>query len=87
MSEPNGDRMIIYNGDDTKVRDIPDPPVRQMMGYGHYNPHHREVVPDPDGNTWPYTPDTCEYGDEPGHTRWILNNSILVCTGCGLDGT
>ncbi|MEU0545675.1 hypothetical protein ABZ319_37955 [Nocardia sp. NPDC005978] len=34
---------------------------------------------------WPYTPETCESG--PFDTTWYLNGKVLLCNGCGLDGT
>lgn len=80
------DHVINYGGDDMAIKDVPDATVRHMLGYGHHNPHRRVVV-HLDGRQWPFTPDTCEVADEPNHTEWVLNNTTLVCTGCGLDGT
>jgi hypothetical protein len=78
--------LVNYGGEDMPIKDVPDATVRHMLGYGHYNPHNRPVV-QLEGRTYPFTPDTCEVVDEPGSTEWVLGNTTLICTGCGIDGT
>lgn len=38
------------------------------------------------GLSWPHVPEEC-----PGHaeygTQWLLEDTVLVCRGCGLDST
>jgi hypothetical protein len=80
------DHIINYNGEDIPVKDVPDPLTRHMLGYGHHNPYNRPVVA-VEGRTYPFTPDTCELADEPNHTEWIKDGTILICIGCGIDGT
>lgn len=35
------------------------------------------------GITWDYEPENCE----ATKNQWILDGTVLICTGCGLDGT
>jgi len=44
----------------------------------------RTVVTVP-GRTWLYPPAQCPMGNTD--TEWLDGGSILVCVGCGLDGT
>lgn len=37
------------------------------------------------GVVWPYEPEDCLAG--PQDTKWILDGQVLLCTGCGIDGT
>lgn len=57
----------------------------------HSEPEHMEgiapgrfVVDIPD-RSWPTAPDRCR--DYSGRGEWILDGSVLVCSGCGLDVT
>ncbi|MBB3752677.1 hypothetical protein FHT44_005189 [Mycolicibacterium sp. BK634] len=34
---------------------------------------------------WPYEPEECQA--ERGETIWIMDGRILLCRGCGVDGT
>lgn len=34
---------------------------------------------------WPNTPEACTAG--PQDTVWVLDGQLLLCRGCGLDGT
>jgi hypothetical protein len=95
---PLGEQLILHNGEEMKIKDIPDPFIRAMLGYGHLNPRSRSVVA-VEGRTWPTTPDVCTYGDKnwewvtaEGQTDppglWpIAGIQFLVCPMCGLDGT
>lgn len=38
------------------------------------------------GLEWPHAPEECPGTDEYG-TEWLLENTVLVCKGCGLDAT
>jgi hypothetical protein len=38
------------------------------------------------GRDWAHTPEECP-GDEEFSTEWVLDDTILVCRGCGLDST
>jgi hypothetical protein len=82
-----GTDTVNYNGQEVMVKDIDDPGVRHLLGYGHDNPYNRPVVPFDYEISWPFTPDTCEVADEPGHTKWTASGHALVCMGCGLDCT
>jgi len=44
----------------------------------------RRVACLPD-RTWPHEPEDCT--SEMGDTTWILDGQVLLCNGCGLDGT
>ena len=33
---------------------------------------------------WPFEPDTCPYFDKGA---WYLDGTLLICQGCGCDGT
>lgn len=37
------------------------------------------------GVTYPWTPETCRDVDNP--SKWVLNDLVLVCQGCGINGT
>jgi hypothetical protein len=39
-----------------------------------------------DGREWPYTPEECP-GDEEFANEWVFDDTLLVCKGCGIDGT
>jgi hypothetical protein len=79
-----GTDLIKYNGVATPIKDIPDKETRVMLGYGHFN-SGRSVVPAE--KEWPFNPGNCEVADDPHCVKWINNNTVLVCTGCGLDCT
>jgi hypothetical protein len=80
------DAEVSVNGTDMRVRDIPYPDSI-LFGIGHdpgYKLEKREVRP----GEWPFTPEACQVaGELTGHTRWTENDTVLVCTGCGLDCT
>lgn len=62
-------------------------PLSTPAGHGpglDYIAPGRTVVTVP-GRTWPYQPELCPMGDKD--TEWLDGGSILVCVGCGLDGT
>lgn len=44
----------------------------------------RRIAHIPDYN-WPSEPETCTAGSTD--TLWILDGRVLLCTGCGIDGT
>ena len=79
-----GNKTVEINGIETAVKDIPSAFVRAEFGYGHFPGHGREVVDAPEMN-WPHTPETCPTDEVI--TRWIRADTVLVCTGCGLDCT
>lgn len=81
-----GDQIVSYNGEDMKIKDIPDPIVRQMLGYGHAAHPSRTVVRAP-GLTPTTTPDKCTNG--PTDWTWVKVGGTwyLACPMCGLDGT
>jgi hypothetical protein len=35
---------------------------------------------------WPHTPEDCPGGEDYGGT-WLFEDTVLVCSGCGLDCT
>lgn len=37
------------------------------------------------GYDWPHEPEDCTAG--MCDTTWILDGKVLLCTGCGIDGT
>lgn len=81
-----GDHIINYGGEDMAIKDVPDPIVRQMLGYGHINHTSRSVIA-VEGRTWETTPDVCTYADMPWDWVWVDGVQYLVCPMCGLDGT
>jgi hypothetical protein len=38
------------------------------------------------GHEWPHSPEECPGQAEYG-TQWLMEDTILVCKGCGLDST
>ena len=42
----------------------------------------RAVFPD---HEWPYEPHNCPCWDVP--SAWYLDGYVLICLGCGIDGT
>lgn len=44
----------------------------------------REILSLPD-ITYPWTPETCRDVDNP--SMWVLDDLVLVCRGCGINGT
>jgi len=76
----NLNQVIEVDGVPTRLGDIPYP-LRSMFGYGHIRERGRQVAP----GDWPFTPETCERADD-GQGVW-LTPQLLVCPGCGLDGT
>jgi hypothetical protein len=95
---PLGDQIVDFNGEPMAIKDIPDPVIRTMLGYGHVG-HNRRPVITVEGRTWESTPDVCTFGDgpwewitedgQPGDTKSWPERGIqyLVCPKCGLDGT
>lgn len=97
---PLGDQLVDFNGETMAIKDIPDPVIRTMLGYGHANDDKRSVVV-VEGRTWESTPDVCTFGDGPWEwARGIIIypandqgtivgevDEYLVCPKCGLDGT
>jgi hypothetical protein len=94
-----GDQLVLFNGDEVMIKDIPDRVIRVMLGYGHDNDDNRSVVI-VEGRPWESTPDVCTYGSL--NWEWITVHSCtapdgphppvgctsyLVCPKCGLDGT
>ncbi|MFC9664901.1 hypothetical protein ACFVJ5_32140 [Nocardia sp. NPDC127606] len=49
--------------------------------WGHPVQVGRAMFPD---HEWPYEPRKCPW-DMP--TAWYLDGSVLICLGCGVDGT
>jgi DNA polymerase len=79
--------IVSINGEDVRIGDIPYPDS-VLFGVGHdpaYKLDRRGIIP----GDYPYTPETCLLAGEPGRNRnkWINDGTILICTGCGLDGT
>lgn len=86
----NPDEIVEYNGASMRIRDIPDPFVREMLGMGHahFSPDRKVITQDDSGpRRWPFTIQTCLYSGEQFATEWINNGQTLVCIGCGLDCT
>lgn len=89
---PLGDHLVVFNGETYKIKDVPDPFIRTMLGYGHEDRDKRAVIA-VEGRTWETTPDVCTYGSLNGD--WVMGvaeghhalMSYLVCPKCGLDGT
>lgn len=80
------EQFVKYNGQMVKVKDIPDRFVRNMLGMGHPWSDDHDVVY-LEGRTYKYTPQNCEMESLQGHTEWVLDGTILICIGCGLDCT
>lgn len=77
------DQLVEVNGVTMAIKDIPDPSLRHLLGLGHF-PNGRPRI----AGDWPYTPETCIYTDDSDNrNEWIENGTVLVCTGCGSDGT
>jgi hypothetical protein len=76
------DQQVEINGEKMKIKDIPDPDLQHLFGLGHF----RDIRPIVAG-TWPHTPETCLLTDPLEGNQWINGGTVLVCTGCGLDGT
>lgn len=57
-------------------------PDLTMVPTGIYSDRQIFSVP---GITHPHTPETCREVDTAG--MWVLDDLVLVCTGCGLDCT
>jgi len=92
MHAVDADRVVMYFGKPTAIKDIPGPISRAGMGYGHFLTRRRSetVHPHPfhkDGHDWPWTPETCRVAGWPKGWLWINGGQNLVCPGCGLDGT
>jgi hypothetical protein len=81
------DNVVEVDGVEMKIRDVPDPFLRAMWGYGHFAVEiaQRPVITVP-GRTWPYTPETCLTDDYTFKCEW-LDEQTMVCPGCGLDCT
>ena len=72
--------------------DIPD--LSEIGGHwGAREPeyhHHNRIAPGRriarlPGRQWPFIPEECEAG--LFDTEWILDGRVLLCLGCGIDGT
>ncbi|WP_267716676.1 hypothetical protein [Streptomyces sp. CoH17] len=88
------DQVIKHEGQNVKIRDLPEQELRALMGYGHHMAtaklEKREVVAHPSmTGSWAYKPEECLIaGSQKG--TWIESfdgTQYLVCPGCGLDGT
>lgn len=77
------EQVVEVNGEAMPVKDVPYP-LRTVFGLGHSPVYKREGRKVADGD-WPYTPEDCQRADE-GQGIW-LTPQLLVCPGCGLDGT
>ncbi|MFA5709358.1 hypothetical protein [Mycolicibacterium sp.] len=71
---------------------IPD--LSEIGGYWDPNPpgHHGGAYVAPGrlvaripGRQWPHTPEQCTAGATD--SEWVLDGRVLLCTGCGIDGT
>ena len=78
----NPDQLVEVNGETMAIKDIPDPVLQHLFGLGHFRDNRPIVAGD-----WPFTPETCIYTDPGEGNEWINDGTVLVCTGCGLDGT
>jgi hypothetical protein len=57
----------------------------------YHTPHREYVVQwrrvlELPGFSWPYTPEDCLGSPEYG-TKWLFEDTVQVCTGCGLNTT
>ena len=76
---------INYNVVEMSVSDVPDAVTRALLGHGHFpGDIARRTVVSPPRVMWPHTPETCQTDDHAG--VW-LDQTVMVCTGCGLDCT
>lgn len=92
---PLGDQLTEYNGVMMAIKDIPEPAIRRLLGYGHRTCGRSVIAVD--GRTWETIPDVCTYGDmnwewvtvDGGEPKsWpVAGIQYLVCPKCGLDGT
>lgn len=80
----NPDDLVTYNGEEIKVKDVPDRYARSaIFGYGHMPIEKwRKVFPG-----YPHSPDTCTQHNNGTDWDWINDGQNLVCPGCGLEGT
>jgi hypothetical protein len=78
----NPDQLVEIDGATMAIKDIPDPVLRQLFGLGHFRDNRPIVAGD-----WSYTPETCIYTGPDDAGQWIAEGTVLVCPGCGLDGT
>ena len=74
------EEYVEYKGVSTKVKDIPDDYVQDLLGYGHIGRQGRKIHPG-----FPILPSQCVWGDRDW--IWINDEQNLVCPRCGLDGT
>lgn len=82
----DADELVEYNGTTMKIRDIPDRVVRGLLGMGHLTGVKWRVSVPSELSPYPYSVEDCLRADE---TRgvWVLDRTILICQGCGLDCT
>jgi hypothetical protein len=61
-------------------------PARHGAGIDAAYIYPGRAVLELEGRTWTYTPGTCpRNGDYT--TEWVLDGTVLICCGCGLDCT
>lgn len=81
----------------TRTYDRSEVPDLSEIG-GHWDPRQPEYHQTPGGfvspsrlvaripgRDWPSSPEECTAGLRDA--EWILGGRVLICTGCGLDGT
>lgn len=81
------DMVISYNNEPMTIREVPDPSIRALLGFGHVpvDIRAREKFSRPDAKPWAYTPESCLIASEI--TGVWIDADHLCCPGCGLDYT
>lgn len=90
------EQLVNYNGQEMKLKNVPDREARFVWGLGHDGVHFSRLKPEarippssmePPLEKWPYEIEWCPFNAPEDNFVWIQNGQILVCPGCGLDGT
>lgn len=82
----NPDEIVVFRGESMAIKDVPDRLIRSLLGMGHYGHAGGRVSVPSELSPYPYSVEDCLRADE---TRgvWVLDRTILICQGCGLDCT
>ena len=80
-------KLLMYNGQPTRIMNLPTQDLRALSGYGHQESdiRQRSIVPLPDGFRWQWKPQECRVAD--GFRGVWVDEEHLACPGCGMDFT